>query len=676
MRYRLLSTAASLLTTLHNPLNITLLSSQLLVAPAIWQKPEGLKTCLRVMGVFHSAMLALLRKEDEAATRDQTQDYTAFPPHEEPLPREEWMRAVIKGADERSSRWKHVMALGGLLVGSGPVDDERLSGSMRSTLEHALVQATNLALIDVRSGDELGAQCITLALNHSFPLLSDYERSQLDYDLLLPVLVGSAFYSSEGLQAAYFLGAVDLDVTQAPDGTLNWSPQSRSYSQIDKILARPLVTALGPLSRLVAHSVENVSNSWTVQTMIDDLAGFTNSLLTQWRGCRLSDIESHVETQVFSEETLKTTIPSLWRLFRVTLFALVIVLRGAVGRVLNDPNLAADAVAPVIVRQVLHSLRNLYFISSRLGTESFSQYTFVYLTAIDILSNYPIQADAFLKKIRPATPGSIPASPLERCLDLYFLNTAEHFTLVLSSQTNEEVLVAAAIPYLASGGNNHLLPIFEAAHSVMLAVFSAPQSAVVAGQHLAFYIDALFSVFPENLSPRQFRLAFKTLLRVTAPPSPLSAHQPDLPATLLELVYYRALHAPTSPLPPKLTPQGAITPDTQMPISEQAVLTLTLLDALPFLPLDLLEEWLPISADLLHRIEDEAMREECKKRFWDILISGEMDPDRSQICVTWFSTRGGRELVMYGPEPAGVPAEDNAYMMSGALQKDVRESKL
>lgn len=630
------------------------------------------------MGVFHSAMLAWLKKEDEAATKDQSQDYTPYGQVEDPLPREEWMRAVIKGADERSSRWKHVMVLGGLLVGSGTPDDERISSSMRSTLERAFVQATNSALVDVRGGDELGAQCITLALNHNFPILSDYERSHLDYDLLLPVLVGSAFFSAEGLQGGYFIGAIDLDINQAPDKSLHWCPQSRSYVQIDNILGRPLVTALGPLSRLIAHAVENVSNSWTIQTMIDDIAGFTKSLLIQWRGCRLSDIDAHVESQVYTEETLRTSIPGLWRLLRVTLFALVIVLRGAVGRVLSDAPLAADAVAPVIARQVLHTLRNLYFVSSRLGTESFTQYTFVYLTTIDILSNYPTQADEFLKEIKPAIPGEIPTSPLERCLDLYFLNTAEHFTLVLSDQTNEEVLVAAAIPYLASGGSNHLLSSFEAAHSVMLAVFSAPQSAVVAGQHLAFYIDALFSIFPENLSPRQFRLAFKTLLRVTAPPSPLSATQPDLPATLLELVYFRALSAPSTPLPPQATTQGRMAPDTQIPLSEQAVLTLTLLDALPFLPIDLLEEWLPISADLVHRISDETMREECKKRLWDILISGEMDPDRSNVCVAWWSTHGGREFVLYGPDPVLSRAsdDDQGPYMSGALQKELREHKL
>jgi len=77
---------------------------------------------------------------------------------------------------------------------------------------------------------------------------------------------------------------------------------------------------------------------------------------------------------------------------------------------------------------------------------------------------------------------------------LYFLNTVEHFTLVLSPATNEELVVAAATPYLASGGNNHLLEIFEAAHSVMLAVLFAPRSAHMATKHIPFYVEALFKV--------------------------------------------------------------------------------------------------------------------------------------------------------------------------------------
>lgn len=327
-------------------------------------------------------------------------------------------------------------------------------------------------------------------------------------------------------------------------------------------------------------------------------------------------------------------------------------------------------VAPVVVTQVLRILRNLYFISSRLGSKPFSQYTFAYLTAIDILAGYPIHADAFLKDIRPATLGQIPEHPLERCLDLYFLNTAEHFTLVLSPQTNEELLVAAATPYLAAGGSNHLLPIFEAAHSVMLAVLSAPQSAELTAKHLPFYVDALFKVFPRNLSPRQFRLAFKTLMRVTAPPSVLSATQPDLPGTLLELLHHRALYAPAAPLPVDPASLSNAVPDDSPPVSEQAVLTLTLLDTLPYLPTDLLDEWLPLSAELISIIPDGETRSACKKRLWDVLVGGEMDPDKSQVCVAWWSTRGGRELVLFGKEADGGP------YMSGALPVEAREAKL
>lgn len=150
--------------------------------------------------------------------------------------------------------------------------------------------------------------------------------------------------------------------------------------------------------------------------------------------------------------------------------------------------------APHIAQETLNCLRGLSFIHSRLGSATLSQYTFTYLAAIDILAAYPQDADLFLQSIAPSELGHIPVHPLERCLDLYFLNTAEHFTLILSPQLCEGLLIAAATPYLTSGGNPNLLPIFEAAHSNMLAVFSAPQNVEITSKHLPFYVDALFRV--------------------------------------------------------------------------------------------------------------------------------------------------------------------------------------
>jgi len=271
---------------------------------------------------------------------------------------------------------------------------------------------------------------------------------------------------------------------------------------------------------------------------------------------------------------------------------------------------SSSGLAPFIAIQTLHILRNLYFISSRLGANAFSQYTFVYLTAIDILSQYPVQAEAFLHEIQPTSEGRIPQHPLDRCHDLYFLNTAEHFTIVLPPEINEEMLIGAATPYLGLGSDPRLLEIFEAAHSVMLAVFSAPgASSGLFAKHIRPYVEVLFRVFPQNVSPRQFRMAIKTLLRITLGSEP---------SVILELVRQRLEEAP----------------------SDQSVaLVLTLMDALTCLPLDQLEDWLPI-------IFAESRNHSLDLEFWKAITSREMDADRTAMCLRWW-TRGDEQQIPY-----------------------------
>lgn len=71
------------------------------------------------------------------------------------------------------------------------------------------------------------------------------------------------------------------------------------------------------------------------------------------------------------------------------------------------------------------------------------------------------------------------------------------------------------------------------------------------------------------------------------------------------------------------------------------------------------------------------MRTICVERFWEILSNGEMDVERAHCCVTWWSTKGGRELVLFGSEPGAMTAsEDDAPYMSGAIGGVASESKL
>ena len=185
--------------------------------------------------------------------------------------------------------------------------------------------------------------------------------------------------------------------------------------------------------------------------------------------------------------------------------------------------------------------------------------------------------------------------------------------------------------------------------------------------------------FPHEISARQFRFAFKTLLRITSPPAPLSFSHSHLAETLLELLYHRASlrasqgHATLSnPNKSRSTALQGIAPEQEQSdtgsVDERSSLVLALLDSLPFISLYLLEEWLPIASDLIHMVDDPRSREQCRQRFWEVLSSSEMDVERSQTCVTWWHTKGGQQRVMQG--------DPEQYFMSGALRGDVMESKL
>jgi hypothetical protein len=664
---RILSTTTYLLTTLSNPLNVTLLTSQFLIAPAIWDQDGSSHTWLRVMSIFNTAAITIRKHELEGPQNPhQAQRST--------LKCDDWALAVVKGADERSPRWRHVLVIGGILLGMEGQNRQGLSKALRNTLDGAMITAANLALDQIRTIRGASA-AIVLAMTHMFDLLPDSIRRGLNCDALAPVIF-RVMIGVEGYQEAYFVGAVDLDVEQVAGNKFDWSPNSPSFLQLQRVASKPLVSAMGPLSRLAAHCMSNLVNSRQIMAHLDEILSFTSMLAKQWRQNKLSELDVSEETIFLTVETAKITFPVLWQVLKTSMFAIVNILRAIIARSLVDPILIGDISATAIASEVLHALRNIYFISSRLGANTFSAYTFTYLTAIDILSHSPGQSKTFLTQIRPIQPGQISTHPLDRNLDLFFLNTCEHFTLVLSAQDNENLIVAAASPYLNPGAHQNLLEVFEAAHSAILALLAAPQNASVTARIIPFYVEALFVSFPTNLSPRQFRFAFKNLIQITTPPTLLSASEPLLADTLMELLHHRAIRAPTSPLTAAMTVSSAVDAQAssmQTPLSEQAVLMLALLDALPFLPSRSLEEWLPLVAELLNMIDDHGMKDVCKARFWEVLESGEMDVDRAAVCVAWWTTRGGRDMTLYGKRNVEV---GKGPFMSGGLGSTEDASKL
>ena len=251
------------------------------------------------------------------------------------------MKAVVKGADENSPRWRHSLLLGGILLGFEGQDRQGLPANIKTKLESALVKATLLGLKGRHPEDKLAGYCTTMVLNHSFELLSDFERSQIDYDLLLPILVEGTVFSPEGLEGGYFLGTIDRDIKEVSGKKFSWSAQSPTHLHVRNILSKSLMASLGPLSRLIAHSIENVRDPDLVSTVVDSLADYARTLTVQWLQNKLSEIDVSEEAEFLDEESRKTTLPVLWRLLRTSMFSFVIILRAVLGRTLNDPVLAA-----------------------------------------------------------------------------------------------------------------------------------------------------------------------------------------------------------------------------------------------------------------------------------------------------------------------------------------------
>lgn len=334
----LLPTATSFLSILGNPLNLSLLASQLLSAPALWNHPVDLFACRKILSVFNTAAIAVLQND----TTEEAQI-----PHgagrNRRIEREAWVKAIAEGADDKSPRWRHMLLLGGILLGFEGQSRQGLPWHIRTKLESALTTAAQLALEELDAEAGIDGYCITMVLNYTFELLSDTQRSRLDYDRLLPIMVRSVYHSPEGLEGGYFLGAIDKDVVEAPGKKFRWSSNSGTFGYLTAVAGRPLVGALGPLSRLVAHAVENVRDPKLVAQSVDYMADFVRTLMVQWRQNKLSEVDVAEEAEFLDAESLKTTIPALWTLLRNCMYSVVIVLRAVLGRTINDPALAAGS---------------------------------------------------------------------------------------------------------------------------------------------------------------------------------------------------------------------------------------------------------------------------------------------------------------------------------------------
>ncbi|TQS31691.1 hypothetical protein Golomagni_08020, partial [Golovinomyces magnicellulatus] len=349
--------------------------------------------------------------------------------------------------------------------------------------------AANMALQTYGEDGPLAEGSIVLALNYVFPLLSDHHKAQIDCNRLLPATIW-ALVGEEGFADGRFLHAISENTIEVLGQGLSWNVQSPSFQMLLEMDKQPLMSNVGPLAKLAGFAAQHATETGVVLQAQEDLSIFAQRVLDAWSKNRLSDVDPAAESVRLSPETLQKTWPALWQVLRKLMFGVVAVLQAVVSRSLLDPYMLHETAAASIASKTLHVLRSLYFISNRNGNSSFQVYTFAYLTSLDVLSRNSVASERFLNDFRPADSIALPTNFLQRTLDLYSLNVAEHLPLALSTDACDALIIKPATAYLAHEGlmTPSMVEIFESAHSAILSVLSCPQHSSLTISLAPFYI--------------------------------------------------------------------------------------------------------------------------------------------------------------------------------------------
>lgn len=282
-----------------------------------------------MIDIFTSASIHHLQRQADS------QD-PRYPVLQRTLSTDDWIAAVIKGADEGIPRSRQVLALAGLLRGCESQRRRGISRSLHTKLQNSAVTAINMSLRDNSCRSSVTDPGLIVAVGLTFDILDERAKVLLDHGLLLPMVISSVFFSDKSLRQGYFLGTIEADIIEGVDKKFNWSTKSRSYCQLQSVASGPLVAGLGRLSRLAAFSTGQITDMIGLPRLLQDLSEFSRSLSIQWRQNKLSEIDVSEEIVFLSDETLRTPLPLLWRVLRASIFAIVAILSACMGRLLSD----------------------------------------------------------------------------------------------------------------------------------------------------------------------------------------------------------------------------------------------------------------------------------------------------------------------------------------------------
>ncbi|KAG9091785.1 hypothetical protein FRC07_011787, partial [Ceratobasidium sp. 392] len=375
----------------------------------------------------------------------------------------------------------------------------------------------------------------------SLPLVPKKQLEALDLSKLACVCFGTISYM---FREGHCFNLLETELATSESGLLYFKPGSKLPGVLKDTHDSAAYVHLGSTAKLVEHIFVCMSQSefWQRKLYrilgihIGGLSKLSLNLEKSWSRSALCTADSDEKIAIDTRPT--TTIA--WHMLKSFLFTTVLISQSALDTVIYY-NAATPQEGKTLSRNILTALCRLSFVSLKFGALTaegggFSGMKRAFFGALDVLASNSDDSGSTGERLCVELVTSLALElsdvessigtthPIYRGRVVYFLVCAEHVMNQLSEKTIEQVILPITQRHLSDSNDREK---YEAAHSVMLAIFAASDTGPVASQKnssfsrahelVPAYIDVLLQQSDEDrLSTDQLCLAFQALVRNAA----------------------------------------------------------------------------------------------------------------------------------------------------------------
>ncbi|KAI6114154.1 hypothetical protein F5141DRAFT_1195176 [Pisolithus sp. B1] len=341
--------------------------------------------------------------------------------------------------------------------------------------------------------------------------------------LPLPQTLTSLVHAiNKSFVSGMFLSSFRSSMEHHPEYKIHVKPGAPAFRDVHKVSSSPAMSNMGSLSRLCSRSIS---------LFVDHRPKLALPHVQETFLCLESisriDLADAVDESIAPETRALTE--SIWTILKTLLFSTIMITGSwPLGCSLCSSRKLVMS-APSLALAVLRGLYHLAFVIENFGGaghNAFPELKRAFYLALDILAEHKAESEHFVQQLCEELWSNAYdlSHPVQRAKKAFGLSAIEQLIPVLAGSTIETFVLPFCSPHLDNARHRD---IFEAAHSVVLAIFShfhtqvadstplhGSEHAVSTATMVPFYMRCLIENSAEDrLNTTQLRLAFAALVK-------------------------------------------------------------------------------------------------------------------------------------------------------------------